>query len=285
MPSASLLVRKHEGYPHHAARAGLSACGYDVSPKYPPEGDNSRLLVTWTLWSHSYKAICANKHASLGGRTLCMENEWVKSPLRKYWQLAERVGRTPGINGWGAIPQIDDDGKRWRSFGIQLLPWRKDSDGFILVCPQRGVKDNDPEITHGASWTEEVIKKIRKCSDRPIHWRPHPGAPGKATLPLQKRGISVVDPRLPLSVAVRGAHTVVVYSSTAASTAIISGIPVVYDGPRIMAHELAGGIKDVENPPMADREPVLHKLAYGQWSDDELASGEAFSYYADSASL
>ena len=283
---ASILIRGTDAYPAIAVQQGLEATGYETSFKYPFETDPSRLLVTWTLWEHNHKTIVADKHTNRGGKVLCMENGWVRSSLRTYWQLGERVGLTPGINGWGKFRTPKDGGKRWRSFGIKLKPWRAINEGFILVCPQRGVRERDPDITHGPAWTDSIIKRIRKYTDRPIHWRPHPGAPGRATLPSAKYDdVTVVNPRLPLSDAVREAHTVVVYSSTAAAEAIVQGIPVTYDGPRTMVQDLATRIDRLENPFMPDREPVLHKLAYGQWSSEELRSGEAFAHHEDSIPL
>jgi hypothetical protein len=82
-----------------------------------------------------------------------------------------------------------------------------------------------------------------------------------------------------LAQSLAGAWCTVVYASSTASTSICAGVPVIYDGPRIMLHELASAeLLDINAPPTPERLPVLERCAWAQWSLGEIASGAAFRH-------
>ncbi len=279
---AFIYIRKVPPYPYPFVEQGLEKCGYKKNIKYLTqfrEGDilPIDLLVTWTLWRHTTKRACADAHHRIRGTTLCMEHGFIRHIQNKeYYQLALRRNYDPGINGSGDI--IIGDEHRWDSWKIPLKPWRK-TGTHVLVCVQRGVRKQDPDITHGADWANLVFDKIRKHTDRPIHWRPHPGN----HRPCLPSGNRVPDKIIrPHSESyednLKDAWCTVVYSSTAANQSIISGVPVLFDGQYIMLHKLAGRIKHIENPPMGDRLPELRRKAWAQWSSEELSDGTAFKH-------
>lgn len=279
MPRAFLHLRKAPTGPRESVSQGLRAIGYAPHLKYRPDGTSRDLLVIWTLWRHTHRRIAADRHTKIGGTVLCMENAWMPGVGRaRMWQLARRVGEGSGINGQGWFRVGGPE--RWWSWGVRLEPWRRDG-RHVLVCAQRGVKDEDPEITHDSRWPDDVMKRIRALTDRPVLWRPHPGAPQRQSgVPGRPwPGLGILDAREPLADAMRGAWCMVVYSSTAATEAIVAGIPVLYDGPSIMCQELAGRLDDIDAPPTPDREPVLERLAWAQWTSAELQEAATWRRY------
>lgn len=69
----------------------------------------------------------------------------------------------------------------------------------------------------------------------------------------------------------------VTWASGAAIKAIIEGIPVFYEfNDWIGAPAARYGIDDTENPFLGDRNPMLHRLSWAQWTAEEIASGEPF---------
>lgn len=284
-PAAYCYVRKDDcvppKWPGIWVKQGLEKVGYENRCKYMVQFENGLiypfdLIITWTLWKHCHRRYAADEHKKLGGSTLCMENGFLRSIHgRPYYQLGWRVGLGSGINGQGSFPAGDDS--RWKAWNVDLKPWRS-TGSHILVCAQRGVRPDDPDITHGSNWPDSVIPRIRAVSDRPIWFRPHPGNK-RPCLPKNCKVDRIIDPeKESLEQNLKDAWCSVVYTSTAATDSIVNGIPVCYDGPKIMCHELAGRVKDMENPPMLDREEVFSRLAWGQWNLEELASGEAFRH-------
>lgn len=274
-------VLEDRKWPGIEMKTGLEAVGFTNRCKYAEVHKKeliypTDLLVCWTLWSHTTRAFCADNHTKMGGIVLCAENGWLRKVNGKnYYQLAKRVGRGSGINGQGSFPIGDDS--RWKQWNVQLQPWRTEGN-HILVCAQRGVRPGDPLITHGADWPDKVVADIRKLTDRPIWFRPHPGN-NRPCLPQRHKVERIINPHVEtLSQNLENAWCTVVYTSTSATDSIVAGVPVCYDGPSIMCQELAGKVKDVVSPVIKDREKVMAKLAWGQWNLEELRSGEAFRH-------
>ena len=271
---AVLNVPERPGYPA-GLRAGLEAAGLAVVPAFREPLAPSDVLVTWTLWRGSARRALAERHRRRGGTTWCLEHGIVRSVGdRGHWQLGLRVGEGTGINGQGRAPEGGPE--RWQSWGLAHAPWRRDG-GHVLVCGQRGTRPHDPDLSHGPGWADDVIERLRRVTDRPIRYRAHPGAPGRALPQGAGPAAEVTDARAPLAADLAGAWAVVVYSSTAATAAILAGVPVLYDGPAIACRRLAlKGPEQVERPALPARAAELARLAWYQWSDAELADGRPF---------
>ena len=282
---AFIYVRKTAPYPHFDIWRGLEKCGYGREIKYLThfrDGDIMPwdLLVTWTLWRHTTRRNCADAHTRIRGTTFCMEHGWIKNIHGKeYYQLAVRRGYGPGMNGAGDT--VPGDGTRWKSWKLKLEPWRK-TGSHVLVCMQRGVRPQDPDITHGPEWANIAYDKIKRYTDRPIHWRPHPGNHRPCLPSGDRKPDKIIDPfRESMAQNLKDAWCVVIYSSTVANEAIISGIPVLFDGQSIMLQKLAKRIKHIEDPFVGDRTLELEKCAWAQWNNAELSSGLPFKRLLD----
>lgn len=268
-------------WPGIQIKSGLEKAGFENRCKYADAMKTEMiypfdLLLCWTLWQHVARTRAADVHAKIGGTVLCSENGFLrKVGDKRYFQLAKRVGKGSGINGQGRFPIGDDS--RWKEWNLPLKPWRTSGD-YVLVCAQRGAREDDPLITHGRHWPDDVIPRIRKYTDRPIWFRPHPGNK-RPCLPQKCKVDRIIDPHEEsLEQNLSRAWACVVYTSTSATDAIVNGVPVCFDGPAIMCQDMAGRIKDIEKPPMPEREEIFADLAWGQWNLDELSSGRAFSH-------
>lgn len=278
---AFVYVRKASSFPGLEIKEGLKECGFKVFPKHKQhlEANNILpfdLLVTWTLWKDKARYESANEHQRRGGIVLCSENGWLRNTLSiPYYQFGFRFGQSSGVNGQGVFR--DGGTSRWELWNIQLKPWRTSGD-YILVRPQRGLKPNDLEISHGPEWADQIVENIRKYSDRPIWWRPHPGNK-RPCLPTKYKVDKILDPHNEsLQQHLSRAWCMVVYSSSEAPEALINGVPVCYDGQSIICAEGAGRVKDIENPPMVDREALFQKLAWNMWNKEEIRNGQAFRH-------
>jgi hypothetical protein len=111
------------------------------------------------------------------------------------------------------------------------------------------------------NWPDTIAKKLKKLTNRPIRIRKHPGK-DKTQPPTLEDDL-------------KGAWAAVTWGSGAALKAIIAGVPVFHELAGWIGAGAATTVLDIENPWMGDRLPMLRRMAWGQWTWDELRSGEA----------
>lgn len=229
-----------ENYPWRAARDGLKRLGFEVRVGAHLGAD---ALVTWSPWKGSQREALHFRYASESKPVIVMENGWL-SPIRDvpYFQVA--IG---GWNGTGTFPTGDIE--RRRSWGAPAGPWRDNPDGHVLVIGQRG-HPNDPR-TAVPGWHQTLGP-----FDRPVIRRPR-------------------DATRSLAADLSGAREAHVWTSNAASHAVMAGIPVVQHGPNLMVSALASR----PGQPLfrGDRTAELDRLAWSQWNITEIATGEPFA--------
>lgn len=234
-----LYLPSQPEYPRKAVRDGLLAAGHELvnTP------DEAEALVTWSPWAGTSRQVLRGQFEYQGKPVGVIENGWL-SPIRDepYYQVA--LG---GWNGTGRFPA--GDGSRWASWSIDLAPWVERPVRRALVIGQRGHPHDDRTCLPGWHKTVDV--------DCPLAMRRDPGAPW------------------PLADDFRAASHVHVWTSNAASHAIIAGLPVVQHGPALMVGALAS--RPGEELVRPDRLPVLEGLAWAQWSAREIAAGEPFA--------
>ena len=276
MRKAFIFMGPKDPYPGSSVALGLQRLGYKTS--FTSENLNEvTALITWTLWRDSRRSGFADFFSKRNIPIFCMENGWLPDIAgRKYFQLARRLGQGSGINGQGSWPIGDNS--RWNSWGIHIKPWRISGEA-LLVCPQRGVTPKDPLISHGQEWADDVFMRLRSFSDRPIWWRPHSGS---ARLCVPKTGTPdriILAKDEDIQETLKNVHCTVVYSTSVSNISLINGVPVLFEGPRLFAEKLCGRVtkEEVEHPPMPNnRTPTFGAMAWAQWNEEELASGEPF---------
>lgn len=232
-----------ELYPWGAVCAGLRALGHDILPATQPlDGD---FLITWSPWRRSRREAIMLHYQRDRRPVIVMENGWL-SPIhgKAYFQMA-----LDGWNGAGIFPAGYSE--RFHSWDVPLKPWQQGNDKsawVALVAGQRGHPFDDrssPIDWHKtvalADWPENRI--VRRDRDSPV--------------PLAKQLAVTAE-----------AH---VWTSNLASHAIIAGVPVVQHGPNLMVSNLASRPGQMLRCP--DRAPELERLAWAQWSTEEIMGG------------
>lgn len=255
MPTATCLIRTNVHYRHDAFVKGLIAAGFTVSLKPTRLISRDDVLVIWNRGAQfQYDA---NRYQAAGARVIVAENGYtdaVDANGHQWFSMA--LDHHNGCGRW-----FVGDTPRFPLMKQVVRPWREDG-SFILVLPQRGI--GAPGVAMPISWTRNIEKRLKAVTDRPIRVRPHPGL--KSAAP-------------PLAPALDGCHAVVTWASGAAIKAVMLGVPVF--------HELAGwigagaarhGIADLEKPFLGDRAPMLERLAWSQWTVDEITAGEPFRH-------
>lgn len=149
----------------------------------------------------------------------------------------------------------DPDPARWEALDIKLQPWQANLDGRTIICPQSDSFMRDIAGYKG-DWLKEVLTKLRMRDHAEDHIKVRHWDRNK-----QRAMASLPDD-------LRGAKMLLTYSSAAAVTAIISGIPAYSSGESAALHQL----------PFYDAERLRAMLvmANGQFTLDEMRSGFAW---------
>ena len=259
------LIREQPHYRRAAFCDGLKAAGYalragdpgtDVTP-----GD---VLVIWNRYAH-WEGM-ADRFERAGGTVLVAENGYLghggSVPKFDVWPGNVQPGHYYALavgqhNGGGRWPTAD--GSRWRALGVEIHDWR-DRGHHILVCAQRGI--GPQRLVQRSEWTQDVVARLKGITSRPVRIRPHPGI-GEGPVPLAKD--------------LEQCWAVVIWASNAGIHALLAGIPVFYEGQHwILGPAGCRDIRQIDDPPLPDREPAFHRMACAQWTVAEIASGEPF---------
>ena len=248
MKNAVILLPSSPHYRRDAFVEGLSKCGYE--PRFennvdPQPGD---VLVIW----NRYRDGTAIEFEKRNATVLVAENAWVGPSSKDNHHFALCRGHHNGAGTW-------ETGKdqRWPKLNIALKPWRK-TGRHIMVLPQRGMGERGVAMPSG--WPDDVVKRLKAYTRRPIVVRDHPGAmPNHGRIDFENTWACVI------------------WASGAGIKAIIEGIPVFHEMKKwIGAPAAKYGVDDIENPFLGDRMPMLERLAWAQWTAEEIASGEPF---------
>jgi hypothetical protein len=189
--------------------------------------------------------------------------------------------RSTGDFNW--YPGIEESDSRWKLISkersIEMFPWCTDSVQYILVCLQLP-GDASLQGADISEWMLRICLRIRKFTDFPIVIR----------TPQLKRSFSSScmnavkelknvtfeqGRRDNLFSSIDQALFVCTFSSGIGIDAILRGKPVYAESPASFVYELSTPLENAvnENFDFLDRQPLLNKLSYAQWSLDEIRDG------------
>lgn len=156
-------------------------------------------------------------------------------------------------SGWGK-----SNGERFRALGIPIQPWRT-TGRHIVVCPQ---SDAFMKLLAGRSghWGRQTVEELQRSTGREVRLRPW----------LRDKGCSSAT----LAQDLIGAHALVTWSSAAAVTAVLAGIPVIVRASDCAARPMSG--TELEALPTPDRQTWAGVLADNEWTVKELTDGTAW---------
>jgi len=254
MRRAYCVIRPAPHYRREAFHAGLQAAGYKIEPQLPHKApEPGDVMVIWNRYSDQEHA--ADNWEKQGGTVIVAENGYCgrDEQGRQHYALARH-----GHNGSGQW--VSGGPERWQALGIDLKPWRAHGE-HILVCPNRHFGMKGLAMPQG--WEKQVVADLRKHTKRPIRIRPHPN--GNA-------------PAKPLDEDLAGCWAVVIWASSCGVHALLAGVPVIALSPWwICKAAAADSLAVVEQLPTHDgRQAAFERLAWAQWTVDEIASGEPF---------
>jgi hypothetical protein len=261
---AFCLIRQQPQYRHEAFEEGLAAAGYRVfhgQPLWPAApGD---VLCIWNRYDVTEQL--ADRFEAEGGTVIVAENGYiapgggtpkhdVRAGVTGKTMFALAKGRHNGGGEWHV-----GGPERWQQLGVELKDWRKTGD-HILIAPNRsfGTRGNVMPNT----WADETAHRLRRVTQRPVRVRHHPGN-NRSPISLEKD--------------LENCWAVVIWSSSVGVHALIAGIPVVCLANWWICKEAA--LRDFEQMNrggVIDRRAAFERLAWAQWSLEEIESGQPF---------
>jgi len=191
------------------------------------------------------------------------------------WKLMRNGVNNKGFFGVGRdlIPN------RAKKIGIKLAPWTMN--GYnILICGQHTKSEQWSSMPYPIEWLKSTVDSIKKHTEKPIIFRPHPrdwqwAANFKykdVKIKIPKQLVGTYDD-FDFDQDLKNAWAVVNPSSNTGIQSIISGVPAF-----VHKDSLAASVGNLEfsylnNPLRPRREEWLEWLSHSEWTIDELAEG------------
>jgi hypothetical protein len=242
------LLRDTLHYRPDAFRRGLRAHGFEVVDELPHPGPDD-VLVAWNR--SGWRNTQAKRFEAAGARVVVVENGYLGKGWRDGKWFALAIGHHCGAGTWP-----DGGPERWDALGVELEPWRTGTQ--TLVLEQRGI--GEPGIASPYGWADTVAPMVRGRIRR------HPGAePPPVTLRDDLADVAQV----------------VTWSSGAALLALTMGVPVFYGFPKWIGAPACRPLAQFAHGPLRDdaaRLAMFRRLAWAQWTVDEVATGYAFEH-------
>jgi hypothetical protein len=237
--------------------------------------DNYDVAVIWSvLWNGR---MAKNKQVwdinrSLGKPVIVLEVGGIKRGTT--W----KVGLN-GINRDAYFGPSNNNDDRHRLLGLSLKPWRTHGE-FILICGQHDKSLQWQDMPSMSNWFMQTYREIRKHTDRPIVFRPHP----RCRLPHIELGLKHVYRQEPTQIGgsyddfdmgFDDVHCTISYSSNPGIHSILNGVPA-FVGTSSLAYDVGNDIDflhDVEAPLMPNRQQWLNDYAHTEWTVQEITAG------------
>ena len=248
---------------------------YNESYKVMDHYNNYDVAVIWSvLWNGRMSK----------NKTVWEQNRMLNKPVIVLEVGGIKRGTTwkVGLNGINKDAYFGDvgmDSSRAISLGLKLKPWRTQGK-YILVCGQHDKSLQWQNMPRMSNWFLDTYDEIRKHSDRPIIFRPHP----RCRLEHIERGLRHVTRQEPQHVngtydsfdmGFNDIHCTISYSSNPGIHSIIEGVPA-FVSTHSLAYDVANDIDflhDIEQPVMPDRTQWLNDYAHTEYTVEEITSG------------
>ncbi len=238
---------------------GLRRAGWTVTMGAPPAGralNPNDLAVVWCRHKGAREAVCRQIEKA-GGRALICEEAQVKAGKRGEKLFSLCLDDHHGAGDWPI-----GGSERWIGFGIELAPWNTAGEK-IVVREQRGI--GSKRMGSPPGWHDKTAQRL-KAAGWPVEIRPHPKnvtRRGGVPVPLEKQ--------------LADAWALVTWSSSDAVGAVIAGCPTIVCAPKTFLPGCVGRDFDYLSAPLTGpRLPALERLAWCQWTLDEIRNGEPF---------
>ena len=184
-----------------------------------------------------------------------------------------------GINRDAFFSNIGNSSDRSNLLNLEVKPWRTNGE-YILIAGQHDKSLQWKNMPRMSNWFLNTYDEIRKHTDRPIIFRPHP----RCRLEHIERGLKNVYRQEPRHVTntyddfdmgFDNVWATISYSSNPGIHSIIEGVPA-FVSTHSLAYPVGNDINflhDIEQPLMPDRTQWLNDYAHTEWTVEEISQG------------
>ena len=182
-----------------------------------------------------------------------------------------------GINRDAYFGPSSNDNTRANELGLKLKPWKYNGK-YILIAGQHDKSLQWQDMPRMSNWFLNTYDEIRKHTDRPIIFRPHP----RCRLEHIERGLRHVERQEPNHIAntyddfdmgFKDIWATVSWSSNPGVHSVINGVPA-FTGPSSLAFDVAEqNLHNIETPLYGDRTQWLNDYAHTEYTIEELSEG------------
>ena len=182
-----------------------------------------------------------------------------------------------GINRDGYFGPSSNDNTRANELGLKLKPWKYNGK-YILIAGQHDKSLQWQDMPRMSNWFLNTYDEIRKHTDRPIIFRPHP----RCRLEHIERGLRHVERQEPNHIAntyddfdmgFKDIWATVSWSSNPGVHSVINGVPA-FTGPSSLAFDVAEqNLHNIETPLYGDRTQWLNDYAHTEYTIEEISEG------------
>jgi hypothetical protein len=238
---------------------GLQRHGLEAEVLLPGKSAKCDLAVCWgvkrRLEMHSGRRALILERGYLGDRL----NTWTSAGY-------------DGLNGYADFLNHGKDSSRFdRHYGPDFLkPWRTSPKGNLVVIMGQVRGDASLRGMNIDLWYKQVADRLLRCGHR-VGFRPHPLFRSAVNNP------KVEQLNGSLEEALKRAKYVVTYNSNSGVDAVVAGLPTVTCDPGSMAWPITGHDVAIP-PPTPDRAAWAARMAWCQWTMEELANGDAWDH-------
>jgi|TARA_B110000459_G_scaffold147067_1_gene160270 hypothetical protein len=201
--------------------------------------------VDWWFWDMPYH-----------GRWLPDADNW-------YWRVSKNSVHCASVE--------EHPNDRFNSWNLEIQPWKKNG-REILVCPSSDTMTRWCTGLGEKEWVQKTVEKIKRHTDRPVRVRYKPRA-NKMSGPMAEELAGVPA----FTEDIKDVYAVVTAASMCAVDAIAYGIPIFCEADSFATHVGEQDISKIETPAYAERQLWFNHLAYQQYTQEEIASGLAYS--------
>ena len=239
--------------------------------EYDCELKECDIAVSWGIYKKKFKwtkirDILAVEQKLKNKKTIVIEKGYIKRD--KYFSVGY-----DSQNGWADFKNVGMPKDRWGALGVELKDYRTKGN-HILICGQVPWDTSVQHIDY-KTWCQFIVNEIRRYSERPIIFRPHPLAGDNFYESLT--GVTISNKKT-LKEDLENCWAAVGYNSNSLVEVIIEGIPIFAWNNGSMAWFVSNKIVDLEHPELYDRQQWAYDLAYSQWTLNEMQEGKAWQH-------
>ena len=255
-----------------AIARSLKAAGYRVRETYDPQPPE-QIVMLWA-WGRAMtlREKCPN------AIILCMDHAFMPNRAKGVWNAGwSTPDKECGLNGWGEHPIVDDDGARLRAnkWDLFLNPRRVPHNKDLLFCGQVfGDAQIRGKIEDYGKWCRDTIKNFSGLGYR-TSFRPHPVMVRRGTL-AEYGNIGRTSTAKTLEDAFDQSSYCAAFNSNATTQAFMYGLESTVFNEGSMLWPVVG--EPGRWASWEHRERWMQRLAYTQWTTEELENGTWLEY-------